>query len=268
MLASLRYLTIVTILLLGNNPASVVESFAPPPHPTATILSSSSSSSSTSQQVGRRTARIHPQKGIATSTTTKTTTALQSSPSPSNVVTWSIILGHVIGGTLGTPFVLKATKKPNGWYRQINLPSWTPPDRIFAPVWTTLYTCMGIAVTRILNVSSTTNKTAALSIWACHYILNILWAPVFFGMQRLRLGLIINGFLIATLLAVLKLFATMDITATYLLLPYLVWLLFATVLNYDICQKNPTVKGYNDAKFQAALKRLQMQAAKYADGGQ
>lgn len=65
--------------------------------------------------------------------------------SPTNVAAYSV-LGHVIGGTTGTPIVLQGTKK-GGWYRKIELPSWTPPDIVFGPVWTVscnLFHCITI----------------------------------------------------------------------------------------------------------------------------
>ena len=59
-------------------------------------------------------------------------------------INWCV--GCVVGGPLGTPFVVGAIKT---WYRKISLPSWTPPDRIFAPVWTSLYAMMGLATARV-----------------------------------------------------------------------------------------------------------------------
>jgi tryptophan-rich sensory protein len=103
-------------------------------------------------------------------------------------------------------------------------------------------------------------------LWACHFALNILWAPIFFGLQRLRLGLVVNGLLVGTLLSAIKLFFEMDPVSTYLLVPYLGWLLFATYLNYAICKRNPTNQGYNNAMLEADIIKLQKQAAKYADG--
>lgn len=228
-----RFLCVSLLLLCGHIPSSV--SLVLPTRPFATTI---------------------PQ-----TTTTSSTTQLQLTPS--STLAWSVV-GHVTGGALGTPFVVQSTK-PGGWYRKISLPSWTPPDRVFAPVWTTLYTCMGIAVARILNLQQTAKKSS-LILWACHFALNILWAPIFFGLQRLRLGLVVNGLLVGTLLSVMKLFFEMDPVSAYLLVPYLGWLLFATYLNYAVCKRNPTNQGYNNAMLEADIIKLQKQAAKYADG--
>lgn len=64
----------------------------------------------------------------------------------------------------------------------------------------------------------------------------------------------------------MKQFSEVDPVSTYLLVPYLGWLLFATYLNYAICKRNPTNQGYNNAMLEAGIIRLQKQAAKYADG--
>jgi len=190
---------------------------------------------------------------------------------------WAIYtIGHIIGGTTGTPFVLRATKS---WYIRISLPKWTPPNYIFGPVWTILYGLMGYSLSRIVN--SCNNGSAAIKLWSVHYTLNILWSPIFFGMQRLRLGYIINLCLLTTLIALLPLYYSIDRISAYFQLPYLAWLLFATALNKAICKLNPTTldgkneamvqadickdgPGYNDAMLKYDIDKLQMAAAKYA----
>jgi len=181
------------------------------------------------------------------------------------------IAAHVVGGASGTPVVIKATRKEDGWYRKIPLPSFTPPDALFGPVWTTLYALMGLAVARIHQISTTTAATSkikswALVSWAIHILLNLSWAPIFFGLKRLRLGLLLNVALWISLVGVvLPTFYTLNPFSAYLLLPYLTWLSFATVLNQAICKLNPSdADGYNSAKFQAQLAQLQQLAKNYA----
>jgi len=167
--------------------------------------------------------------------------------------------GHVLGGTLGTPFVVKSTST---WYRKIDLPSWTPPDRIFAPVWTTLYTCMGVAAAKV-HFSRPASKIPML-LWTLHMALNLVWAPVFFGLKRLRLGFWLSLAQVLSLLIIIPVFYVISPISAYLLLPYLVWLTFATALNKAICKRNPTQNGYNDAMLQSDIYKLQQNAAKYA----
>lgn len=174
-------------------------------------------------------------------------------------VVWSTI-GHVVGGTTGVPVVAKGIKT---WYKKIDLPPWTPPDRIFAPTWTLLYAAMGVAAGRIYQRLG--NFTLPLIIWACHYILNLSWAPVFFGRKRLRLGLWMNFVLLGSLGYIIPAYHQIDVLSAKLLLPYLAWLTFATALNWSICSRNPTKGGYNNAMFEADLNQLQQQAAEYAE---
>lgn len=178
------------------------------------------------------------------------------------------VVAHVVAGASGAPIVATATRREDGWYRQIPLPSFTPPDFVFAPVWTLLYALMGVAVGRIYRISrasSTRISTVALGTWAVHMLLNLSWAPIFFGVQRLLLGLMINIAMWVTLVGIiLPSFYFLNPVSAYLLLPYLLWLSFAVALNWSICRLNPTMEGYNNAKFQAQLTQLQRRAAEYS----
>ena len=160
--------------------------------------------------------------------------------------------GCVIGGTAGTPFVIRATQT---WYRRIPLPVWTPPDRVFAPAWTTLYALMGVATARVAKTSGAT--CPAVLLFMGHYCLNVLWAPVFFGLQKLRLALLMNFALIGSLSVLIVQYAAVSRSSALLLLPYMAWLVFATALNVAICKLNPTSQGYSNARLQADTARLQ-----------
>ena len=170
------------------------------------------------------------------------------------------ILTSVIGGAAGSPFVTIAT---SSWYRKIELPDWTPPDRIFGPVWTILYSLMGYAAYQVYQKVGLSHISMKLAF--VHYLINISWAPVFFGMQRLRLGHAMNLAMIATLLPVMKWFYDIKPASALCLVPYLFWLLFATALSEAICRLNPTVKGYNNAMMEADICKLQKEAAKRAE---
>ena len=172
-------------------------------------------------------------------------------------------LGHILAGNIGTPTVVRATTT---WYRRIALPPWTPPDKIFAPMWIFLYTCMGISVSMVA-AAATKSSSTILRVWLVHLALNVIWPFVFFGRQQLRLGLAIQYALLFSLVAViLPGFYAVKATAAYLLLPYLAWLTLATKLNQAICALNPTDKnGFNEAKLQANISKLQRDAGDYAD---
>ena len=140
------------------------------------------------------------------------------------------VAGACLGGVLGTPFVVAATKT---WYGDgtLNLPSWTPPKGIFAPVWTTLYATIGFAAYK----AAAANGLPKLAV--AHYVGNLLWAPLFFKLKQFKAALGLNVALVASLVAVLPAFGAVGAKA--LLLPYLAWLVFATVLNAEIVRLNP-----------------------------
>jgi translocator protein len=185
-----------------------------------------------------------------------------------NNIQLSICMGllHLILGSLGTPIVAKAISI---WYNKIDKPKWTPPNRIFAPTWTILYTLMGIAFSRILQQLGASSakslwKHPLVLVWTGHILLNIIWAPIFFGLQQLRVGLYINcGLLLSLCGIIIPWYSKTDIVAMYMVIPYAIWLLYATCLNRSISLRNPGP--YNTARFYSDLYKLQQQAAKYAN---
>ena len=138
--------------------------------------------------------------------------------------------GSVVGGVLGTPLVVRATKT---WYSDgtLALPRWTPPKGAFAPTWTVLYATIGVAGRRLSAGGGVPRLAVA------HYFLNLCWAPLFFGLRQIRAAAALNVVLIATLAAVRPELAAAG--AASLLAPYACWLSFATVLNFEIARLNP-----------------------------
>jgi translocator protein len=127
----------------------------------------------------------------------------------------------------------------NGWYKLANKPSFNPPNWIFAPVWTTLYVLMGIAFYLIWK--STNNiaaKQTAITLFIVQLILNFFWSIIFFKYQQTGWALVeIIAMWVAILLTILW-FGKISSTAAWLLVPYICWVSFATVLNYSIWRLN------------------------------
>jgi len=206
-------------------------------------------------------------------------TLLNVSAGPSSLVQpLGLMLFHVLAGLIGVPFVSRAVNKPkgvdpedkalNGWYNRIDLPPWTPPNRLFGPVWTLLYASMGYSLHLVLGHPKVTpsRRTTLLIMWGAHLLSNLIWAPVFFGMKRLRMGLFINYWLTTSLFLWMVMVGHFQPPAGLLLIPYLCWLIFATILNQEVSRRNPTIKGYNEAMFQSDLLKLRQKAALFADG--
>jgi tryptophan-rich sensory protein len=124
------------------------------------------------------------------------------------------------------------------WYRGLDKPAWRPPDAVFAPVWTTLYLLMGVAVVLARRADpGRTPRTEA--VFALQLALNLGWSVAFFGRRDPTAGLVAIVLLWAAILATIREFWGSSRPAAALLLPYLGWVTFATVLNADIRRRNP-----------------------------
>jgi tryptophan-rich sensory protein len=125
------------------------------------------------------------------------------------------------------------------WYLTLNKPSFNPPDWIFAPVWTILYILMGIAA-GIVWSKGYYHKWVKTAMY--HFIFQLLfnglWSIVFFGFRSPGLAFLVIIVLLVLILLTYKWFKIVSKTAAYLLIPYLVWVVFATILNFSIWQLN------------------------------
>lgn len=121
------------------------------------------------------------------------------------------------------------------WYSAIQKPSFTPPAWIFAPVWTTLYILMGVAAFLVWRRGLESRPVRVALAWFLgQLVLNALWSPVFFGWHRIGLALIVLVLLWIVLAVTLWRFAGISKVAAALLIPYLLWVSFAGVLNASI----------------------------------
>jgi len=127
----------------------------------------------------------------------------------------------------------------NDWYLTLNKPSFNPPDSIFAPVWTLLYILMGIAagIVWAKGLHHLWVKTA-LYHFGFQLLLNAAWSIVFFGLKEPFWALIVIICLLILLLLTIRWFKIVSNLAAILLVPYLIWVCFATVLNYKIWELN------------------------------
>lgn len=121
---------------------------------------------------------------------------------------------------------------PGAWYAALNKPFFNPPNWIFAPVWAALYVMMAVAAwlvwRRVKRIDS------AIVLWAVQLVLNGLWSWIFFGLHRTGLGLLDIGVLLVMIAIVTMLFMRRDRLAGYLMLPYMAWVAFASVLNFSL----------------------------------
>ncbi|MEL7117006.1 MAG: TspO/MBR family protein [Pseudomonadota bacterium] len=136
----------------------------------------------------------------------------------------------VAAGTTGAMF------PPGPWYESLEKPSWTPPDWLFPLAWTTLYICMAVAATRVALLPG---NGIALALWSLQIALNTLWTPIFFGLQKLKAGMVVLAFLwLAVVLCCVALWS-LDWVAGALFLPYIAWVTTAGALNFSVMRLNP-----------------------------
>lgn len=123
------------------------------------------------------------------------------------------------------------------WYPTLDRPSWTPPDWVFAPVWTTLYVLIGIAGWRVQRLPFDSGRNA-MHVWWIQLILNAIWTPLFFGAHALGAAFIVIALLWLSILRFARLTWRVDRAASLLFLPYLAWVSYAASLNLAIWQSN------------------------------
>ncbi|QIG55082.1 tryptophan-rich sensory protein [Altererythrobacter sp. BO-6] len=141
-----------------------------------------------------------------------------------------VLLGFVAGQAGGPNTV---------WFQSLAKPAIYPPPATFGIVWTILYVMIGLSLALVCSSWGARGRGLAIGLFAVHFLCNLAWTPVFFGNQNIIGGLVVMGLVDVTLLAVLWAFWRVRRAAALLLLPYLAWALFATVLNYEFHRLNP-----------------------------
>ncbi|WP_421813064.1 TspO/MBR family protein [Flagellimonas sp.] len=127
----------------------------------------------------------------------------------------------------------------NDWYLTLNKPSFTPPNWLFAPVWTALYIMMGVAAGIVWSKGyhHVWVKTA-LYHFVFQLLLNALWSIVFFGLKNPLGGMVIILALLTMIILTIKWFKVISKPAALLMIPYVLWVAFASALNYKIWELN------------------------------
>jgi len=146
-------------------------------------------------------------------------------------VTLCMIAGFVSGMSTSTGI--------ENWYSTLNKPFFNPPNWIFAPVWTILYLMIGIAAGLIWHKGFNQNGVkVALSLFVAQFLLNLIWSPIFFNLQAPTIAFIIIIILWVLIILTIMHFNKVDKIAGRLLIPYLLWVSFATILNGAIVYLN------------------------------
>lgn len=143
-----------------------------------------------------------------------------------------IILAALLGNAATLPNIAP-------WYDSLDKPPLTPPNWLFGPAWTTLFTLMAIAFYRILRLETgAPGRKRAIALFAAQLVFNVGWSFAFFGAHSPALGLCVILPMEALILATIHAFWRLDRVAAWLLLPYPLWVAFATYLNAGVWALN------------------------------
>jgi tryptophan-rich sensory protein len=147
----------------------------------------------------------------------------------------SIFIPLIVGAVAG----LATSSNIKGWYQTLKKPSFAPPDYLFGPVWTALYIFMGIAFFLIWkNETKEHWKQKALIIFVIQLFLNLVWTFLFFYFKWKGIALFEIILLWATIFLTILVFAKISKTAAWLLVPYICWVSFASILNFAFWHLN------------------------------
>jgi benzodiazapine receptor len=145
--------------------------------------------------------------------------------------------GVLLLGTLsGT---LAGAGNGNAWFAALRKPPMMPPGWMFGAAWTLLYILLGLSLAMVLHARGAKDRKRAVMLFAVQLVLNFAWSPVFFAFHQVQAALSIIAAMIVVDVAMVFVIWRIRMPAALLLYPYLGWLMFASVLNYQILTLNP-----------------------------
>lgn len=124
------------------------------------------------------------------------------------------------------------------WYHTLKKPFFSPPDKIFAPVWTIIYILIFISFALYIKSANNSPKLIPFLLFIIQFLLNISWVPVFFGLKKPKSALLICLLLWLSVLFLIIFLYPISRIASILLIPYIIWLTFALYLNFMIIKLN------------------------------
>ncbi|MEP7221910.1 MAG: TspO/MBR family protein [Novosphingobium sp.] len=147
-----------------------------------------------------------------------------------------LLLGFLSGMVAGST-------AQNPWFMGLNKPAIYPLPATFGIVWSLLYLMMGVALAMVAAARGARGRGLALAVFGVQFVLNLAWSPLFFAMHEISRALYLLFAIDLAVLATVILFARVRRLTLLLLLPYLAWVLFATVLNWQFLDANRQFDG-------------------------
>ena len=156
---------------------------------------------------------------------------------------WALVLvpGIVLLGFLSGAVGGSGPGDP--WFDGLVKPAIYPPPATFGIVWTVLYAMMGLALATVVTARGARRRGFAIGAFVVQLLLNLAWSPLFFGAHRMSAALLLLVVLDVAVMVAIIAFYRVRPRAAFLLAPYLAWVLFATLLNWQFLAQNPDADG-------------------------
>lgn len=133
--------------------------------------------------------------------------------------------------------------RPGEWYKTLDKPSWTPPNWAFAPAWTLIYGTIAAAGYMVWQTAGPGAIVLPMILYGAQLVFNGAWSWLFFGLRRMDLALVDSVLMWLAILGTIVTFWPIDRVAALILVPYLLWVSFATALNFAMMRRNPAFTG-------------------------
>jgi tryptophan-rich sensory protein len=159
-----------------------------------------------------------------------------------------LLLGFLSGQVAGSG-------ADNPWFAALAKPATYPPPAAFGIVWAALYALMGVAFALVCSAWGARRRAWAIALFVVQLLINLAWSPVFFALHEMRIALGVLLALDVMVLLTTALFWRVRRLAGWLMVPYVLWILFATVLNWQFLELNPQADGA-DASY--AVQRIEL----------
>jgi len=160
-----------------------------------------------------------------------------------SLLRWALVLipGVLLLGMLSG--AVAGSGPGNPWFDGLTKPAVYPPPQTFAIVWTVLYLLMGLALAIVVAARGAAGRQIAIVAFVVQLALNLAWSPLFFAAHQISAALVLIAVLDVAALVTIVLFLRVRPIAALLLVPYLLWILFATFLTYEFRVANPDADG-------------------------
>jgi len=136
-----------------------------------------------------------------------------------------------------------ASAQAGGFYMQLDRPTWAPPAWLFGPAWSVLYLLMGVAAWRVQRTDGQASVRTEMTLYLVQLALNALWTWLFFAWRQGAWAFVEILVLWLLIAATIRAFGRRDKIAGLLLVPYILWVSYATALCYSVWQRNPSTLG-------------------------